>query len=191
MKKVLKQRKKTTTEENGTVIEEEISYSIKSNVQPFTMIFTSDITFIDKLASMIDMKVLYILADRSEFNTGIVVLHASDRKEIVDTLAISNQTFTNALTRLKSSGVISGSAGKYYINPRFMWKGTTNSRNAAIKELNKHLYDRPISESGNSEEIGSDEDKPGEQTGRQEVGREARKRLLHSHEQDQEGSEEI
>jgi DNA-binding MarR family transcriptional regulator len=162
--RVLKQ-KKVTKEKDGTIVEEEINYAIKTKTEAFIMIFANEIGGLNQLRSVLDCKLLFILADKAEFNTGIVKLTTNTRKEIADSLGITPQSITNSLCRLKTAGLIAGTGGDYSLNPYFIWKGTTNARNKLIKETNKDKYEstefteRPSdsTESGEHQTGGSEE----------------------------------
>lgn len=156
MSKVLKHKKIRRTGADGSVEEEETNFAVKSSVQPFSIIYPKELVSLDKLMAM-DYRILFILVDRAEFNTGISIIHRDDRKEIINSLGITNQTFTNSICRLKNSDVISGTGGRYILNPKYIWKGTTNSRSRALKEQTSKLYDRPVESPGHQSEFGEDQ----------------------------------
>lgn len=127
-------------EETVNTITGEISvirktFSVKSKTtEEFYFTFLTGLNAICELSRPSDMKILSILCARAEFNTGKVKLTPQSRKEIVDKLKISPQSFTNSVSRLKEVHLLSGAHGEYEINPQHFWKGTTDERNRLLKD---------------------------------------------------------
>ena len=105
------------------------TFSVKSkNTEEFFLTFLSGLNAICELTRPSDIKILAQLCVRAQFNTGKVNLTSQDRKDIVEKLKISPQSFSNSINRLKVGGLLSGDRGSYEINPQHFWKGTTDER---------------------------------------------------------------
>jgi predicted transcriptional regulator len=70
-----------------------------------------------EIKSMMAIKVLYKLIERSSFNVGEVSLSVKDRAEICSELDTNTAVISRALRQLLDLNVISGEKGKYKINP--------------------------------------------------------------------------
>lgn len=92
------------------------------------------ITFIDYMNAFFKIKpeaaksLLAWLCAHAEYNTGKVSISAADRKEIADTLKVSNNAITNYLRTLKKLKLINGEKGTFVINPQVFWKGELAAR---------------------------------------------------------------
>lgn len=119
----------------GNVTTVEKHFSVKATVEQFVMIFPEQFAKIYEIGSSMDIKIFLILASKCGYNTNKMSLTAVERKEIINSLAIVQKTFTNSISRLKAAGLITGSYGSYEINPYVAWKGTTDARRKLIKEI--------------------------------------------------------
>lgn len=95
-------------------------------------------TFIDYISPLYNLKtdtaksILSWMCVHAEFNTGIVKLTTSDRKEICTLLSISSNTLTNNITLLKKHKLITGEKGTFHINSEIFWKGDMQTRDKVI-----------------------------------------------------------
>jgi hypothetical protein len=96
-------------------------------------------TFIDFIAPLFRLRsdsaktLLVWLCTNAEFNTGIVRLTADDRRQLCETLNMSNNAITNCLKKLKDLNLISGQDGKFTINPQIFWKGEMSVRDKLLQ----------------------------------------------------------
>lgn len=96
-------------------------------------------TFIDFIAPLFRLRsdsaktLLVWLCTNAEFNTGIVRLTADDRRQLCETLNMSNNAITNCLKKLKDLNLISGQDGKFTINPQIFWKGEMSVRDRLLQ----------------------------------------------------------
>ena len=73
------------------------------------------------------------LTMHSEMNTGKAVLQSQTLATCLKELKIVKSTFYRCLTELKELDLIKGGNAKYYINPRYVWKGTNDMRAGFMK----------------------------------------------------------
>lgn len=96
-------------------------------------------TFIDFVAPLFRLRsdsaknLLVWLCTNAEFNTGVVRLTADDRRQLCETLNMSNNAITNCLKKLKDLNLISGQDGKFTINPQIFWKGEMSVRDKLLQ----------------------------------------------------------
>lgn len=79
------------------------------------------------------MNLLLWMAFNSEMNTGRVFIQSFALRDALKELGIVIATYYKALKELKSLGVIKGTNAVYYINPAYVWKGTTEMRNRFMR----------------------------------------------------------
>ena len=132
MKKMLYEETKfdSTTGEIHTTSK---SFCVKTNSESFYMTYIENMSKFFDIKSIVDMKVLAKLSILAGFNTGIVSLSPADRDDILNSLGINNQQMSKALKSLCTLGLISGSKGRYVVNPAIFWKGDAKSREALMK----------------------------------------------------------
>lgn len=100
------------------------------------------ITFVDFVSTLYGLKpdkakdLLVWMCCHAEFNTGKVELSTATRQDISKELNISNNAITNYLKVLKDKNLISGSKGKFIINPEIFWKGDLKEREKLLKSEN-------------------------------------------------------
>jgi len=109
------------------------TYNIKTSTEEFFMTFINSMSGLFNIHNGTDRKVLDQLCKRVEFNSNIVYLTTSRRREIEGKLNITKQTLSNSLASLKKLKIISGNSGEYELNPFIFWKGTTDERSKLIK----------------------------------------------------------
>jgi len=119
----------------GEVITTSKTFTVAAkNTEEFFFTFLSGLNAICHLSRPSDIKILALLCSKAEYNTGIVRLTTSDRKEIISKLNSTTQSFSNSMTRLRKEGLIVGDHGNYEINPHYFWKGTTDERNKLLRD---------------------------------------------------------
>lgn len=132
---VMRLKNETTVEDkDGVKTTTSKTYSVKVKSDEFYMTFVKYISPFFNLTQPTDIKLTMILCTMAEYNTGIVRLTSSDKKEIADTISVGVHTIENSITRLKKKNLISGEKGKYTINHFIFWKGTAEERSRLIKE---------------------------------------------------------
>lgn len=107
-------------------------FSVKTTVDSFYMTFIDYASPFLQLKQGSDKTVIAKLCTQAEFNTGVITLAASKRKDLCDELNISNQQLTNSLLRLKKLKLIEGGGGVFKINPLIFWKGDLKSRDELL-----------------------------------------------------------
>lgn len=109
-----------------------VTYSTKSTDE-FFMVFVKFISGFFELKSALDMKLLIKFCQIADYNTGAVLLPAGLRKELQLELDVKNTHLSNAIARLKKSGLITGEQGRYELNPIVAWKGDIKTRDELIR----------------------------------------------------------
>ena len=99
------------------VIESQKVFSKKVKNDNFYFTFIDFIAPLFRLRSDSAKTLLVWLCTNAEFNTGVVRLTADDRRQLCETLNMSNNAITNCLKKLKDLNLISGQDGKFTINP--------------------------------------------------------------------------
>lgn len=87
-----------------------------------------------QLSSDSARKVLMYMCKIVQFNNCSVSLPTGERIKICNKCNISNNTITNSLASLKKLGIIFGDKGKFYINPKIIWKGDLSVRNYFLND---------------------------------------------------------
>lgn len=79
--------------------------------------------------------VLVWMTFNSELDRGRVVMQSINLQRLIKELEITEQTYYKSIALLKENDAIRGGGAKFYINPRFMWKGSDGRRR---KFLNRY-----------------------------------------------------
>lgn len=100
----------------------------KESEPAFVKLYLNDIAKLYDLAPY-EYNILMCLFKIAEYNTGLLELTPHrKRTEIIEPLGIKTQTLKNALTSLKSKGIIfSVERGTYRFNPNVIFKGDWTS----------------------------------------------------------------
>lgn len=133
MSKKLFKHIETIKTNEGQEVTYEKTYIVKTKADNFYMSFIDNMAGFFELTSATSIKILTILCNMAEFNTGVVRITSEDRKEIIDILGIKNTHLSNYLKMLKDKELIYGSGGKYVINPLIFWKGELKERTELLK----------------------------------------------------------
>lgn len=135
MAKKLQHREEIIDASTGEVKIIKKTFAVKTKTtEDFYLTFFSGMNAICELTRPSDIKILVALCARAEFNTGKVKLTSQDRKEVVEKLGISPQSFSNSINRLKEAKLLEGDRGSYEINIQHFWKGTTDERSRLLKQ---------------------------------------------------------
>lgn len=81
--------------------------------------------------------VLMWMAFNSELDRGRVIIQSKNLQRIIVELGISRTAYFKSLRDLKEHDAIRGCDAEYYLNPRFMWRGSDKRRR---KFLAKYPY---------------------------------------------------
>lgn len=114
-------------------VDSQKTFTEKINPERFYMTFLDYIAPLYKLRSEVARRILDWMCEHAGFNTGIVVLSASERKQMCEDLDINNNQITNNLRKLKELELISGSNGTFTLNPAIFWKGDAKTRNQVLE----------------------------------------------------------
>lgn len=104
-------------------VDSQKTFTEKINPERFYMTFLDYITPLYKLRSEVARRILDWMCEHAGFNTGVIVLSASERKQMCEDLDLNNNQITNNLKKLKELELISGSNGTFTLNPAIFWKG--------------------------------------------------------------------
>lgn len=110
-----------------------VTFSSKSSDE-FFMIFVKFIGGFFDLNSALDMKLLIKFCQIADFSTGVVLLPAGLRKDLMVELDVKNSHLSNSIARLKKAALITGEQGKYELNPIVVWKGDIKTRDNLIRD---------------------------------------------------------
>lgn len=92
-----------------------------------------------KIKSVNSSKLIFALCDVLEKNTGVILLPSGIRKKICESLEINASNLSKYVKELENVDVIRKVAnGVYFMNPLFIWKGSTESRELAIPKYFKN-----------------------------------------------------
>jgi hypothetical protein len=81
--------------------------------------------------------VLVWMAFNSELDRGRVIIQSINLERILGELGISRTAYFKSLRDLKEHDVIRGGDAEYFINPRFVWRGSDKRRH---KFMAKYPY---------------------------------------------------
>lgn len=81
-----------------------------------------------KITSLTDINVLTNFCLNMDYNSTMVKLPTSRRKQICVEMGIRNSHLSNSIKRLVDVGLIIGSDGEYEVNPFLAWKGSLKER---------------------------------------------------------------
>lgn len=126
----------TVSEETGEIISTNVKSHkyLANSKEEFMLLYVSVLPIFIKLSSPAKSVYAYLLAN---YNSEVVFeLGGGSRGFIGNKLGLGNSTVANALKELKDEGLIYvHSRSMYQINPRYAFKGSTTSRNQALKAI--------------------------------------------------------
>lgn len=87
--------------------------------------------------SLSTMRLLTWITFSAEMNTGRVYLQSPVLTACLKELGMAKATYYKSMGELKEIGIIKGGNGRYFINPKFVWKGTADMRGHFLKAYPK------------------------------------------------------
>ena len=116
----------TVQDKEGNIIhhEEDVVFTSVKNSQPyFFQTYFDDSDALNRLTKQ-ENNVIRKLADLADFETSIIYLHSSQKKQIVEDLGIVLKTVDNIIQNLKANQVLfSLDKGVFILNPFYFGKG--------------------------------------------------------------------
>lgn len=88
-------------------------------------------------------KVLMWMAFNSELDKGRVVIQSKNLKRVISELGISRTAYFNSIKDLKAYDVVRGFDAVYYINPKYMWRGSDKRRHKFMSRYPYILNEKP------------------------------------------------
>lgn len=133
----IKSKTTTWTDENGRVqsstTEKEFTY--KTEEDSFYMVFFNFVSWMYGIKSVTALKLLALLLESAEFNTGRISISSGIRKALCSKLDVSSSMFSKALNELVDNNALlpyemDGEIirGEYTVNPNMFWKGDLRKR---------------------------------------------------------------
>lgn len=90
------------------------------------------------------IKVLIWMSFNCELDRGRIVIQSLTRQRLLRELAISEMSYFKSLRDLKNHNAIRGCGAEYFINPRFMWRGTDKRRHIFMAKFPYVANEKPI-----------------------------------------------
>lgn len=137
-KHILQSTSVTTADpETGEVIHTEVTKLFKINIgrqEEFYMTYCNYLSGIYQLSYADDIKLLVKFCEWGQYDTGMVSLTASKRKELSLSIGMHQSNISKSIRRLKEKKLISGDNGDYQLNPAIFWKGDRAVRKQVLKK---------------------------------------------------------
>jgi hypothetical protein len=106
-------------------------FTSRQDVDKFYMVFLGAVT--NDLTGK-EMTLLSEFCMRAEYNKGYIDINAFVKKEIMDIMGVSESHFNNLTSSLAKKKYISKDKGRYFINPKYFWRGDTKYRKQLMKK---------------------------------------------------------
>lgn len=121
----------------GEIITQEIkkSWTYKYKPDKFYRVYFDWTPFENHLTAQAKTLMNY-LCTHAEYNTGKVLLPASERNELCNSLQITTSRLSQLFKELINTGAITGERGVFYINPQLFWLGDSLTRDEMLKNGN-------------------------------------------------------
>lgn len=87
-----------------------------------------------ELTHVDDIKIMVKFCELAEYDSGVVHLTPSRRKEMVAELSMQQSNVSKSLRRLKEKNLITGEDGEYTITPTLFWKGERSKRVELLRD---------------------------------------------------------
>ena len=128
--------KQVIDKETGQVLDETVEKHFSTSVKTdsFFMVFFENFGTFLGLKNGSDIKLMACMCTKADFNTGLVRMSTSMRREICSEAGISLTNINKNLKRLSDVGLLILKEGDYVINPTVFWKGTMKSRTELLRE---------------------------------------------------------
>jgi hypothetical protein len=107
--------------------------------EAFFMTFLTGLNSICDLVRPSDVKLLALLCNVANPDTGVVSMTAKVRLEFLKILSITTQSLSNSLQRLREADLIEGERGDFEIHPETFWRGSLEDRRVLLKEMSADL----------------------------------------------------
>lgn len=117
---------------DGEAMYEEFLMGLRKSGESYISIYDSYVDVMLDL-SPTTVHLLTMLTFSSEINTGRIILQSQALEILLKKLGMAKSTFYRGIKELKGKGIIKGKNAKYYLNPRFVWKGTNEARSGYLK----------------------------------------------------------
>lgn len=120
---------------SGEMVTVTKSYGVKvAKAENFMMMFLENIAPLFNIRNKKDINVMLKMVAEAEYNTGRIALTTALRQRMLEELDHMHETaFSRCLKNLVTAGILSGSRGEFFVNPKIFWKGTTDEREAYLK----------------------------------------------------------
>lgn len=113
-----------------------LDYFNVTDVKAYFNIYSEYTTILDKLSSVTDVRILMLLASYVNYNEYCITVDSELRKQMIETLKITTQNFSNCIKRLSETDLLKKKNNRYEINPLYIWKGSEEERKKLILDLN-------------------------------------------------------
>lgn len=123
-------------QDSGQILDETIEKHFVTSVKTdsFFMVFFENFGTLLGLKNGSDIKLMACLCAKADFNTGLVRMSTSMRREVCAETDISATNINKNFKRLSDAGLLIPKDGDYIINPTVFWKGTMKSRTELLRE---------------------------------------------------------
>jgi predicted transcriptional regulator len=132
----------TTIIEDGEIIDQRIDTLQQvyvSGASDFIMVYQPFISYLQTVGSL-DIKLYFYIVKSYGFDIEFQI-GAALKKRIAELFKCKPTSISNSLSNLKKDGLIYSTAtGIYRLNPEFTFKGSSNQRKKAYKELMQNMY---------------------------------------------------
>ena len=114
---------------------------VQEEAEPFFLTYSKQIISLYDLPLFnVTTKVFWKLLEYAEYNTGIVYMNASRRKDIMQICDISKASYYRAVDELAKANIIERDGDTYYINEDMFWKGDRKAREKMRKSRMKITF---------------------------------------------------
>ena len=114
----------TVDHKTGELVSTQKIFSLKKKeVKRFFIIYSEGLLNLYKIERAIDYKVLFFLADHLEYGSTSVKFSPKNKKDFLELLGISSQSFTNSIRRLRDLGLILGSRDSFEATKDTIYRG--------------------------------------------------------------------
>jgi hypothetical protein len=112
-------------------------FSTKTSVDRFYMVFLGAVT--DDLTGK-EIKLLSEFCMRAEWNKGYLDMSTFVKNEIIEATGLTSSYYNNLTSSLEKKKYISKDKGRYFINPKFFWRGELKYRKQMLqKDINLRI----------------------------------------------------
>ena len=124
----------------GVIATVQKEFTVKSSSsEEFFITFLSGLNSITDLVRPSDVKVLALLCTKANPVNGIVELSVNARSTMTKSLDMTQQSFSNALLRLRQANLLEGERGDFEVHPQNFWRGSLEDRQVLLKDMSAEL----------------------------------------------------